>query len=389
MNRTKISLLSLALLGVTGAAQAQNSVTLYGVIDTGISYVSRANENGDHRWGTQNGNLSGSRWGLKGQEDLGGGMKAIFQLENGFDPSTGGLNQGGRLFGRQAFVGLTGNQWGTVTFGRQYDPSVDMVQPLTADNWWGAAFATPGDLDNYDNSLRVSNSVKYVSPNFAGFQFEGIYGFSNLAGTTGQGQTWGGAVSYANGPLGLAASYLYANNPTAGRTTSAAGGWNSPSSDTLTYSPINIGYQTAHAIGIARAAGSYSFGPVTAGASYSFAQYKNDGASLFTEQEKFQVANAYMNFQLNPAMLLGLGYTYTHGSGDTSANYHQVSVGADYSLSKRTDVYAQAAYQHASGTQRNADGVTTSSAQASVSDFAYPSGANHQEIVLVGLRHKF
>jgi predicted porin len=389
MSKTKISLLSLALLGTAGAAQAQNSVTLYGVIDTGISYVSRANEAGDTRWGMQNGTLSGPRFGLKGQEDLGGGLKAIFQLENGFDPGTGQLNQGGRLFGRQAYVGLTGNTWGTFTMGRQYDPSVDMVQPLTGDNYWGAAFATPGDIDNYDNDLRVSNSVKYVSPTFGGFQFEGIYGFSNLAGTTGQGQTWGGALSYNNGALGLAASYLYANNPTAGRTTSTAGGWNSPSGDSLFFTPINIGYQTAHSIGIARAAGQYQFGSFTAGASYSFAQYKNDGSSLFTEQEKFNVANAFVNFQLTPATLLGLGYTYTHGSGDTSANYHQVSLGADYSLSKRTDVYAVGAYQHASGTQRNADGVTTSSAQASVADFGYSSGASHQELVIVGLRHKF
>src|SRR5690349_17492332 len=109
MNRTKIATLSLALLGVTGAAQAQNSVTLYGVIDTGLGYVSNANSNGDHLYGMINGTLSGSRWGVKGQEDLGGGLKAIFQLENGFDPGTGRLNQGGREFGRQAYVGLSGN----------------------------------------------------------------------------------------------------------------------------------------------------------------------------------------------------------------------------------------------------------------------------------------
>jgi predicted porin len=72
---------------------------------------------------------------LKGEEDLGGGLKAIFQLENGFDPGTGKLNQGGREFGRQAFVGLTRDQWGTVTLGRQYDPLVDMVQGITADNY--------------------------------------------------------------------------------------------------------------------------------------------------------------------------------------------------------------------------------------------------------------
>ncbi|SAK72250.1 porin [Caballeronia calidae] len=392
MNRTKIATLSLALLGVTGAAQAQNSVTLYGVIDTGLGYVSHANANGDHLFGMISGNLSGSRWGLKGQEDLGGGMKAIFQLENGFDVGTGTLNQGGREFGRQAYVGLSGNQWGTVTFGRQYDPSVDMVQGITGDNYWGAIIATPGDVDNYDNSLRVSNAVKYVSPNFAGFQLEGLYGFSNLAGATGQGQTWSGAATYNNGPLALAASYLYVNNPSAGRTTSPAGGWNSPSSDSLFNSTINNGYQTAHSIGIARAAGQYSVGPMTFGASYSFAQYKSDGNSTFTSQEKFNTGNAFVNFQATPAMLLGLGYTYTKASGDTGAHYNQVSLGADYSLSKRTDLYAVGAWQKASGTQKDAAGVT-SSAQASVGSYGgsgfSPSGSDHQEIVIVGVRHKF
>jgi predicted porin len=385
MNKTTMATISLALLGAAGAAQAQSSVTLYGVIDSGLGYVSNANENGNHLYGMINGTLSGDRWGVKGQEDLGGGMKAIFQLESGFDVGTGRLNQGGREFGRQAFVGLTGESWGTVTLGRQYDPSVDMVQGITADNYWGSAFSTPGDVDNYDNSLRVSNAVKYLSPIFAGFQFEGIYGFSNLAGTTGQGMTWGGAATYNNGPLGLAASYLYTNNPSANRAT----GWNSPSSDTLFNSPINIGYQTAHSIGIARAAGQYVFGPFTVGASYSNAQYRNDGNSLFTSKETYNVGNGFLNYQLTPAMLLGLGYTYTHASGDTSANYHQASLGADYSLSKRTDVYAVGAYQHASGTQRNADGTTTSDAQASVSDFGFSSGSSHQEIVIIGLRHKF
>jgi predicted porin len=309
-------------------------------------------------------------------------------LENGFDPGTGQLNQGGREFGRQAFVGVTGDSWGTVTLGRQYDPSVDMVQGITGDNYWGSTGATPGDVDNYDNTLRVSNAVKYVSPNFAGFQFEGLYGFSNLT-TTGQGQTWSGAASYTNGPLALAASYLYVNNPSAGRPTPAGGGWNSPSSDSLFQTPINIGYQTAKAIGIARAAGQYAIGPFTFGASYSNAQYKNDGNSLFTQYEKFDIGNGFVNWQLSPALLLGLGYTYTHAHGDTSATYNQVNIGADYSLSKRTDLYTTAAWQHASGTQKNADGTTTSTAQASVADFGYLSGSSHQEIVIVGIRHKF
>ena len=124
------------------------------------------------------------------------------------------------------------------------------------------------------------------------------------------------------------------------------------------------------------------FGPFTVGASYSFAQYKNDGNSTFTEQEKFNVANGYVNFQLTPATLLGLGYTYTHASGDTSANYHQVSIGADYSLSKRTDVYAQVVYQHAMG----------DSAHASIynGDATTPTSSSpNQTAAAIGLRHRF
>ncbi|GAB5094558.1 porin [Caballeronia sp. LP006] len=389
MKRFALTSLSLALLGAAGAAQAQTSVTLYGVIDAGLGYVSNANANGDHLYGMINGNLSGDRWGLKGQEDLGGGLKAIFQLESGFDIGTGRLGQGGREFGRQAFVGLSGNQWGTVTLGRQYDPLVDMVQGITADNYWGAIFATPGDVDNYDNSLRVSNAVKYVSPNYAGFQVEGLYGFSGLAGATGQGQTWSGAATYNNGPLAVAGGYFYANNPNAGRIPpTGASTWNSTTSDALFDGPINNAYASAHAIGIARGAVQYTIGAFTVGGSYSNAQFKADGGSRFGS-EHFNVGNGFVNFQATPALLLGVGYTYTKSGGDTSAKYHQASLGADYSLSKRTDFYAVAAYQHASGDQRDGTTGGINSAQASIGSYGYDSGSSHQEIVIIGVRHKF
>src|SRR6202521_4708130 len=153
MKKTILATAAFALVGATGSAQAKNSVTLYGVIDTGLIYVHNANGN-EKLVGTNSGTLSGDRWGLKGQEDLGGGLKAIFQLENGFDVNTGKLGQSGREFGRQAFVGLTADQYGTVTLGRQYDPLVDMVQGITGDNYWASIVGTPGDVDNYDNSSR-------------------------------------------------------------------------------------------------------------------------------------------------------------------------------------------------------------------------------------------
>ena len=106
MKKLALSTLSLALLGAAGAAHAQSSVTLYGVIDTSITYIHGNAGQGNNSWSMGSGNLQGARWGLKGTEDLGGGLKAIFQVENGFNSTNGALGQGQRMFGRQAFVGL-------------------------------------------------------------------------------------------------------------------------------------------------------------------------------------------------------------------------------------------------------------------------------------------
>lgn len=112
----KKTLLAAALLaGFAGVAQAETSVTLYGIIDTGLGYnkISGAqNEaaNGS-RFGMINGVQNGSRWGLRGSEDLGDGLRAVFQLESGFNSGNGTSAQGGRLFGRQATVGLASDSW--------------------------------------------------------------------------------------------------------------------------------------------------------------------------------------------------------------------------------------------------------------------------------------
>ncbi|HEY1996691.1 porin [Paraburkholderia sp.] len=390
MKRIALSSLSLALLGIAGAAHAQSSVTLYGTIDTSITFVHNANgAAGQNLWSIGNnsgGDLSGSRWGLKGQEDLGGGLKAIFQLENGFNPANGQLGQGSRLFGRQAYVGLTADQYGTFTLGRQYDPLVDMVQGITADNYFGSTFATAGDVDNYDNSSRTSNAIKYVSPVFYGVQVEGMYAFGGVAGATGSGQTWSAAASYNTGPFSVAAGYFVADNPTVTglvRTT-----WSGTSDGTFDGSLINLGLQTAKSINIARVAAQYVLGPFTFGAGYSNSQYRADGQSAFASTEIFNTGQGFLNYQLSPALLLGAGYSYTHSSGQASANYHQVSLGADYSLSKRTDVYLVGAWQHAIGETLNADGTAVVGAQASVGSYGYP-GTNTQELVSLGLRHKF
>ncbi|RQQ03286.1 porin [Burkholderia stagnalis] len=386
MKRTALSLVSLASLAAAPAAHAQSSVTLYGVIDTSLTYVNHA-QGKDNLWALGNssaGNLSGSRWGIKGSEDLGGGLTALFQLENGFDPSNGRQGQGNRLFGRQAFVGLSSDRYGTVTLGRQYDPLIDLVQVITADNYLGSAFATAGDVDNYDNSFRVDNAVKYTSPVYAGLQFSAMYSFGGIAGSTGSGQSYSAALAYNNGPLSLAGGYFYAaNSPAANGPRST---WTSTSDGTFD-GPVNSGYSTAHSIGIARVAGQYVLGKFTFGASYSNAQYRRDASSLFASNEHYNTGQGFLNYQATNALLVGVGYSYTKSGGDTSATYHQVSLGGDYNLSKRTDVYMTAAYQHASGETGDGKGGAMA-AQASIGSYGYV-GTRSQTMVNLGLRHRF
>ncbi|PLZ04467.1 porin [Burkholderia sp. WAC0059] len=396
MKKFALTSISLAVLGVAGTAHAQSSVTLYGTIDTSITYLNHAGGNfgegpGATVWSIGNssgGDLSGSRWGIKGAEDLGGGLKAVFQLENGFSPNNGQLNQSSRMFGRQAFVGLTSDQYGSVTLGRQYDPLIDLVQGITEDNYFGSSFATAGDVDNYDNSFRVNNAVKYTTPVWSGLQAEVMYSFGGIAGSTGSEQSYSAAVAYNNGPLAIAGGYFYAaNNESA--VTRGVEDWSS-TSDGPFDGPVNIGYSSAHSLQIARAAVQYTISKFTLGLGYSNAQYAPDSESAFASTETYTTGQGFVNFQANSALLVGVGYSYTHASGDTSASYNQVSAGADYSLSKRTDLYAVAAWQHASGTTiGDVDGVATPvAAEASIGSYGY-YGTSSQTLVSVGIRHKF
>src|SRR5216684_7055020 len=213
MRRLAISCFTLTMLSTASIAQAQSSVTLYGEIDNALAYY---NNVGHASLVTMQGaDLTTNQWGIKGKEDLGGGFQAIFNLQNGFDINTGKLRQGGREFGKNAWVGLASTTLGTITIGRQLDPTVDLVQPLTADGY-GPAFTTPGDADNNDNSIRVSNAIKYASPTYAGFQYELLYALGGVAGNTTSGQTYSAAALYTNGGLSLAAGYLFAKNDEAG-----------------------------------------------------------------------------------------------------------------------------------------------------------------------------
>jgi predicted porin len=152
-----LSLFALTGLVAAGAVHAQN-VTLYGRIDAGIESVSNVGSAGGSitRMPSNTGIIP-SRLGMRGTEDLGGGLNAIYTLEMGFAPDTGASGQGGRLFGRQSFVGLSGG-WGAITLGRQY--TMLFWSLLDADIMGPAVYGI-GSLDAYIPNSRIDNSIAY------------------------------------------------------------------------------------------------------------------------------------------------------------------------------------------------------------------------------------
>ncbi|WP_322047908.1 porin [Paraburkholderia sp. J67] len=376
-NTYKVATLASALC-VAAHANAQSTVTLYGIVDTGFMYVHNSAGQSTQIM-MASGTESGSRWGLKGSEDLGGGLATIFQIENGFSSTSGALGQGGKLFGRQAYVGLSqANGWGTVTLGRQYDPLIDLVQPVQGDWYLGGFFTSPGDVDNADNSQRINNAVKWASPTWAGLQLSAMYSFGGVAGATGSGQTYSGALAWSAGRLALAGGYLHIDNGNAVASTRGTS-----SSDSFFNSSVNAAYASARSINIARAGGHYTIGSVILGGYYSYSEYSPDASSTFTRSEKYHNGSVYAVWQITPALLTEAGYNYMRSLGDSSAKYNQFSLGADYNLSKRTDVYGVISYAHASGT--NGAGA----AQAVIGSMDIDSGKSSQAIATIGLRHKF
>lgn len=200
----KKSLFALAVLGAfAGAASAQTSVTIYGVVDVGVS---RTDTNvTEPIWGLTSGQQNGSRIGFRGTEDLGGGLKANFVLENGFNIDNGTLGQGNRIFGRQAWVGLSGG-FGAVKFGRQLTPifvAQDTIDPFGT----GITYGEGGMASLFNNGgIRMDNTVNY-SFSAAGISGEVAYGFGEQAGESRGNRQIGAGLSYVNGPITVVAAF--------------------------------------------------------------------------------------------------------------------------------------------------------------------------------------
>ena len=306
-----------ALLAATAlGAQAQSSVTLFGLVDMSIG--SNKAPGGLRQTGVDSGKMTTSYFGMRGAEDLGGGLSAVFRLE-GFllaDTGASGRFSGDTLFSRTASVGLSSKTLGTLTLGRNTTPlfiSTVSFNPL------GDSYGYTPSTRHYFTSGTVTgdsawnNSALYISPELGGFKF-GVIGAAAATKSTGAGSSngsnWGANVGYAGGPLSAALVYQSVKKDET-RPVPA-----SVQNDTRTWQ-LN---------------GAYDFTVVKAFAQYG--EVKNTTAD-----------NRYRISELGARVPVGAGAVlaaWGRVAPKTGADRNTVSLGYDYNLSKRTDVYAVA-----------------------------------------------
>ncbi|MFM0154462.1 porin [Paraburkholderia sediminicola] len=361
---------AMAIVSMSSEAEAQSSVTLYGIVDVGIEHINNT-PSGGALTREASGNLSGSRFGLKGVEDLGGGFATIFRLEAGFNPndgtssqSTKGLGSNGsvtsRLWGRQAIVGITG-KGNQLTFGRQdsllYEQAVAFDPMAVASRYSLLSF-------DYATAGRVDSSAKYVGsfgPIKAAAMYSTRYDAGYGAETPGAeltGRFWSGALNYSTGPFSISVSYEQRNSNTVATNTAEE-------RRATTGATFTVGDFKGYA--------GYRFLSVSD-------RFLPTNAIVASGAPGSSAANLYWGgaqYRVNAGLALtAVGYYQDiHGSG---ADPWLAVFSADYTVSKRTDLYATAAFARNKG--KSALGV---------GGYGTVAPGYDQTGVVVGMRQRF
>jgi predicted porin len=318
---------AVAIFAAMAAKPACAEVTLYGILDTFVGYTNAGGKG--TQASEQSGGLYASRIGLKGSENLGAGLRATFDLENGILTNNGSATDSTLAFSRNAWVGLASN-YGEVRLGRQNSALLIMHSKFDAFN--GGTYGS--FLHNTSTfSFRYDNMVTYWSPNIAGFTFS--------AGVSLGGQTaphdglnaYVGSVDYQRGPLYLGVSHAEQN------------GANGENNTKTTF-----------------AGGSYRFGDLTG--YLAFYRGNNLGSNLTSNvQGKYHsVYELSAGYMLTPALRVTAGVGYVQDSTAQHNDAGEVSVGAFYNFSKRTLVYgtlARLANRHGATYALIGNGPTT------------------------------
>ncbi|MFN3630172.1 MAG: porin [Casimicrobiaceae bacterium] len=328
----KLKLITLAVGAVmAGAASAQTAnVTLYGLVDANIASV--RTQGAGSALVVSSGGRSGSRWGLRGSESLGGGLNAIFTLEGGYNVDTGSMGAGA-IFARQAFVGVAGG-FGSLTLGRQYSPSFHVICGSSIEGC--ASFSV--EVNHYlsiPGALRVDNSINFKSSNMGGLTVAAMYGAGEAVGGLKKNRLMGVNAEYNNGPIYAGLGWVDKRD--------------------------GVGnLQARHWI----VGGKYNAGVATVAAAYL-----NEKASSFK------------GWHVDVGVPFGATTLIAQfGQGKAgAARQRLINVGADYNLSKRSNLYFRFA---------NADNNAASNLNA-FGVGAAPTAGNDKRIIAAGLRHKF
>lgn len=306
----KKSLIALAVLAASGAVMAQSSVTLYGIVDAYVGQTSTTKAAPNASKVKQNvvnsAGFNNSRWGLKGTEDLGGGLKANFVLESGFGTDNGAAI--GDQFGRNAYVGLSGG-FGAVAMGRQYS-AYDALRGAT-NNQYDSNFATTTTVFNNgirDYTNRINNSISYTSPAFGGISGAVVLGLGeNKDGPASATKNYSAHIKYANGPLLVGYAYQVENARVAGPANSADRKYNL--------------FAGSYDLGVAKLTGGY-----------------NQAKQNSVDDKEFQVG---VNVPFGAAAV-SVGYARSKSdiNGLNGNKGTGVSLLGTYDLSKRTRLYA-------------------------------------------------
>ena len=341
----KKSLIALAVMAASGAAMAQSSVTLFGVVDQAVTYV-----NGGENWnGINSGGNSTSRIGFRGVEDLGGGLKAQFWLEAGIladegSGRSGGASGSGLEFKRRSTVSLLGN-FGEVRLGRSTTAAYDAASRYDVFGTVGI-----GQAQHWGDVIRISNMLSYYSPDFSGFKFGVNYGFGEVAGDNRASRYVGGSLTYDNGPLSLGLGVDRLNRATA-------------LNDDMDRWSLG---------------GSYNFGVVKLAAAYTSVNFK----PVTGEKDKNRGAYIGLSAPVGTAGEAKISYNrYENKFAGEKLKADQLAVGYVHNLSKRTAVYGT--YAYIKNKNNNGDNLGLTLGNGTLKD----NGSQHG--LQVGLRHAF
>ena len=372
----KLSHLSaMTTLCAAAAAQAQTpAVTVYGLLDVGVEYISNVGAAGSGNWRMPtNTSTLPSRWGLRGTEALGDGLSAVFTLEMGFAPGTGTLGQGGRAFGRQAFVGLSSPTYGTLSLGRQYTM---LFWSLLGADILGPNVYGLGTFDAYIPNARIDNSLAWRG-SFSGLTLGATYSLGRdtvnagpspagtncpqVSGDSKACREWSVLAKYDSPAWGVAAAYDLMHGRTVGAAPDAVFGGLNSSDKTDSRLSLN-GYVVL--------AGTKIGGGVI--------RRDNDGNAARPKSDLWYLGAAY---PFTPALTIDGAVQSLKYKDVANFDSTMVAARATYSLSKRTALYGQVAHM--------SNDSSATLAVSGGSPGSNPLAGGSQNGFSVGLRHAF